>query len=102
MTPNEAIDELRRCAAYVSMGAIDTHGSDMETLAEYTAAMNVLAHYTTPRTEPPTLEEVGDRDWCLVRFIHTEREWCNYTGHFARRYWGEQFDLWLPIPAVTE
>jgi hypothetical protein len=63
--------------------------------AEYDAIVAVLNHYLTPRTKPPTVEEVGDSQKVLVvqkdGFVGLD------YGDSVRSYWHVSFDAWLPL-----
>jgi hypothetical protein len=104
MTPKEAIETLRERAKDGWRGMYD-RDVRMEVLERYAAAseqaLATLAHYTMPHTEPPTVEEVGNKQQCLVRVSHTKNEWCNHCGEDVRTYWLVSFDAWLPVPEVT-
>ena len=55
---------------------------------------------TTPRTSPPTVEEVGDIDWCLA---YDGDDWDSWEGLTVRMCWHGKshgtFTHWIPIPA---
>jgi hypothetical protein len=110
MTPKEAIDILYWRVDSVNSRLYDIQYNIEEEeispeLQEYVEqgrqALAVIQHHTIPRTKPPTVKGVRNEYSCLVRLSGTTREWKNCLGSTARRFWGTDFDAWLPLPEVT-
>lgn len=60
-------------------------------------ALTILA--PEPRTEPPTVEEVGDEEWCFG--LDVDGSWNSYRGKSIRQKWNVwRFIAWLPLSAL--
>jgi hypothetical protein len=109
MTPKEAIEFFERVredyrvylardkdvsknqAAY-----FDTICEDaMETLQRLAA----IERQFTPRTKPPTVEEVPDDTECFVKY--PLGRWATNSGENVRALWGRWYNAWLPLPEVA-
>jgi hypothetical protein len=101
MAPKEAIDILRGRAECASiclshLGGFHTRMDRYEQRSE--EALATLTHHLTTRTEPPTHEDVGTQEECLVYWL-SPRGWSVSSGHTTRAYWRDGM-MWLPIPKV--
>jgi hypothetical protein len=99
MTPKEAIEALIvRCD---DADEQQLHGDNNEWPnyhAETELALDTITHYLIPRTEPPTVDEVGENEQCLV--VHLNGFVGVEYGKYLRRKWQNGVQ-WLPIPEVT-
>lgn len=72
-------------------------GEAMECLDMRTTALSILA--PEPRTEPPTVDEVGDEEMCL-NYEVLGGQWNTYEGRIVRKFWQNGDDAWLPYSAL--
>lgn len=97
MTPKEAIELLAQADNVLALHHTRTFGRDRETpsLSQYRQALATITHHLIPRTEPPTVEEVGDEEEC-VWFI-SKRLTVRRTGCHVRKHWLDG-DRWMRLP----
>jgi hypothetical protein len=97
MTPKEAVEILSQAETVVAFALAFGYDGEVPTLSQYRQALTTITHYTIPRTEPPTEEEVGDNEQCLVVYLNGIAG-VEY-GKYLRRKWQNGVQ-WLPIPQV--
>jgi len=100
MTPKEAIEILLQAETVVSFAVAFGYDSEVPTLSQYRQALTTITHYTIPRTEPPTVEEVGNQDECIV-YWGAGVGWSVHSGRAARSYFWRDGMMWLPIPQAA-
>lgn len=91
MTRDEAIEMVELGASILACYAED-HLRD-----KLLQALSILA--PEPRTEPPTVDEVGDEEWCIAFSKHA-KAWTGWTGRNIRSMWGKTWIAWLPYNAL--
>jgi hypothetical protein len=98
MTPKEAVEILLQAETVVSFAVAFGYDSEVPTLSQYRQALATITHHLTPRTEAPTVEEVGENDQCLVVYLNGFAG-VEY-GKYLRRKWQNGVQ-WLPIPQAA-
>ena len=96
MTNDELVALVRDWASSYMMLTDDYVMEEIDEIARRLRA-------TTPRTTPPTVEEVGDDEECLVWYLNCEPspKWLKMTGVSARIELGfapMHITHWLPLP----
>lgn len=104
MNREEAYELLKRDFDFMLAVAIETaHGekSDIkeakQIYKDQMQALSILA--PEPRKEPPTVDEVGDEEWCMGQNRNNGR-WDSCTGAWIRHNWYVWYDAWLPLSAL--